>query len=174
MIMKIQPEEFEFKILTDKNVNEILALQERVISTLTNPDLLRRNTEQMFFECVKEPNYSIGTYHNGTLIGIGVLYYPTTLEEDLAHLLKGVDIKDKKSANYKLCMVDKNYRGNGLQVALGKMLEDKAKKDGINLLCATVSPDNFYSEQNMLKLGYKINTTLPKYGSIRNIFYKNI
>lgn len=170
--MKILPEEFEFRILKDKNVGEILALQDRVIATLDNPDLLRKNTEQMFFECVNEPNYSIGAFYNGTLIGIGVLYYPTDQTEDLSHLLVGVDIKGKKSANYKLCMVDKDYRGNGLQITLGKMLEDRAKKDGVNLLCATVSPINSYSESNMLKLGYILNTTLPKYGMVRNLFYK--
>ena len=51
---------------------------------------------------------------------------------------------------------------------------EKAKNLGVELLCATVSPNNAYSENNMLKLGYTLNTTLPKYGSLRNIFYKLI
>ena len=99
---------------------------------------------------------------------------PTSMGEDLSHLLVNVEIQNKKTANYKLCMVEKDFRGNGLQVELGKILEEKAKEKGIELLCATVSPDNVYSRNNMLRLGYTLNTTLPKYGSIRDLFYKFI
>ena len=172
--MKLPLTEFEFKTLSLENVPEILDLQDRVIASLTDPTQLRKNTVEMFTECVTAPNLTIGVYHGNLLIALGVLYYPTGLEEDLSHLLQGVDINGKKSAKYKLIMVDKEYRGNGLQCALGKRFEAHAKATGVTLLCATVSPDNKYSENNMLKLGYTLNATLPKYGSIRNLFYKFI
>ena len=172
--MKIELSKFQFTTLKDENVPEILSLQDNVIASLNDPDILRKNTEEMFHECVRSPHFSIGVRYDGKLIGVGILYIPSSEQEDLSHLLVGVETTNKKSANYKLCMVDKEYRGNGLQYALGVMLENKAKELGVELLCATVSPNNAYSENNMLKLGYTLNTTLPKYGTIRNIFYKLI
>ena len=172
--MKIKLDELKFVEFKLNNLNEILQLQDEVILSLENPLLLRKNTPEMFVDCLTPPNYTIGVKSGDKLIALGVLYLPKDNEEDLSHLLIGVDLTGKKSANYKLCMVAKDYRGNGLQVALGKMLEDKAKEYGINLLCATVSPDNFYSRNNMLKLGYTFNTTLPKYNGVRDIFYKFI
>ena len=172
--MKIDIKEFQFVQLKEVDVPEILCLQDRVIASLPDPDLLRKNTEEMFFECVSSAHVSIGVKYNDKLIAVGILYFPSSDQEDLCHLLVGIDYKNKKSANYKLCMVDKEYRGNGLQYTLGIMLENKAKELGVNLLCATVSPINVFSEKNMLKLGYTLNTTLPKYGMVRNLFYKFI
>lgn len=172
--MKISPNEFEFLTLTKNDVPKILDLQDRVIASLDNPELLRKNTEEMFLECVREPNLSIGVFYGGELIAIGILYFVTRPEEDLSGLLVGVDVAGKRTANYKLCMVDKPYRGNNLQYLLGRKLESYAKECGVELLCATVSPLNPYSENNVLKLGFIKNVTLKKYGAPRNLFYKNL
>ena len=172
--MKPTLDELDFSVLTSENVDEILELQERVINSLSDKSLLRRNCEKMFLECVVAPNYTLGVRYGKLLVAVGILYFPTDDEEDLSHLLVGVNTTNTKSANYKLCMVDEKFRGNGLQVLLGKKFEKRAKELDVNLMCATVSPDNVYSERNMLKLGYTLNATLPKYGSIRNLFYKFI
>ena len=172
--MKISPNEFEFLTLTKNDVPKILDLQDRVIASLENPDVLRKNTEQMFLECVQKPNLSLGVFYGGELIAIGILYFVTRPEEDLVGLLVGVDTKGKRTANSKLCMVDKPFRGNGLQCMLGERLEKYAKDCGVELLCATVSPSNPYSENNLLKLGFIKNVTLQKYGAPRNLLYKKI
>ena len=172
--MKIDLSQLTFRACNDENIDEILDLQDRVIASLPDKSLLRKNTVEMFGECVTAPNYSVGVWHEKTLVGIGILYFAKDETEDLSQLLIGVENSTVKSANYKLCMVDKNYRGNGLQVRLGKMLEDRAKECGVKLLCSTVSPDNEYSRNNMLKLGYTINSRHEKYGSVRDLFYKFI
>lgn len=172
--MKILPNEFTFITLKNEHVSEILALQERIIASLPTPELLRRNTEQMFLECVSSPNLTLGAFYGGRLVGIGILYVPTDENEDLAHLLIDVNGEGALAANYKLCMVEEAYRGNGLQRKFGTLLEGFAKQNGIQLLCATVSPCNSYSHNNMLALGYTRNRTLQKYGMTRDLFYKFI
>ena len=172
--MKIDLKQLNFRECNEQNIDEILHLQDRVIASLPDKSLLRKNTVEMFCECVKSPNYSVGVWHEDTLVGIAILYYPADESEDLSHLLVSAVDTTVKSANYKLCMVDKNYRGNGLQVFLGEMLESRAKETGVKMLCATVSPDNEYSRNNMLKLGFSIDSRHEKYGSIRDVFYKII
>lgn len=172
--MKLKEKDFQFFICGINDIEDILSLQTSVFDTLDNLSLLRKNTATMFLECVEKPNITIGVKYNNKFIALGILYVPSTIEEDLSHLLKGVDVLNKKCANYKLCMVDKNYRGNNLQYILGNKLETAAKKQGIYLLCSTVHPDNVYSKNNLIKLGYSYNTTVNKYNNIRDLFYKII
>ena len=172
--MKIDLDKLSFYECGKNDLEDILRLQEEVIASLMDKNLLRRNTEQMFIECLQNPNYTVGVRHEGRLVALSILYFPKDENEDLTHLLSGVEYNGIKSANLKLCMVAKDYRGNGLQVYLGKMLERRAKEQGVELLCSTVSPDNEYSQNNLRKLGYAVNSRHKKYGSIRDLFCKYI
>lgn len=166
--------EFSFRNCTFDDLSKILKLQNETISKLPSKDILRNNTEEMLLSCLLSPNTTIGAWHGDTLAAIGVLYIPQDMTEDLAHLLSGVDISGIKTANFKLCIVNEQYRGNSLQYRLGQMLEVHAKKLGIRLLCATVSPKNPYSINNLKKLGYTYNQTLIKYNLERDLYYKII
>ena len=126
----------------------------------------------MLRNCLNSPHYSIGAYYNGKLAGFAILYLPEHDEENLAMKLKSVDTSMMKSANFKLCIVRQQYRGNRLQVYLGELLEQYAFEQSIDILCATVSPENSHSMNNILKLGYIYDHTLTKYGLIRNLYYK--
>ena len=172
--MKLNLEEFTFLSLKNEYVDEILSLQARVFHALPSPELLRKNSAEMFLECTESPNDTLGVFHEDRLCAVGILYVPKDETEDLSHLLLDVAIEKMRSANYKLCMVDVEYRGNGLQIELGKRLEQRAKEKKIDLLCATVSPLNEYSLKNMQSLGYVRNRTLQKYGMTRELFYKFI
>lgn len=108
-------------------------------------------------------------------MALAVLYLPQPCdEEDLATKLLGVETEEIKSANYKICMVLPNYRGHGLQRLLGERLEKIAFHQGVTLLCSTVSPHNGASITSLLRLGYRYNRTLTKYGFERNLYYKSI
>lgn len=172
--MKFKESDFVFFTCGDEDIDDILNLQSSIFSSIDNQELLRKNTKKMFIECVKKPNITIGVKHKNKLIGLGILYIPINIEEDLSNLLIDVDTTNKKCANYKLCMVEKKYRGNNLQYILGKKLELEAKQQGVNILCSTVHPENIYSKNNLIKLGYSYNTTIKKYDNIRDLFYKNI
>jgi RimJ/RimL family protein N-acetyltransferase len=155
-------------------LNDILLLQKETIASLPSPEILRENTAEMLSECLAPPHYTVGAWYNGVFVGFSVLYYPHDDAENLSLSLEGVDLTGLKTANNKLCIVREGYRGNALQYHLGKMLEQHAKNSGTNLLCATVSPKNQYSINNMLRLGFRYNRTLMKYGFERNLYYKFI
>ena len=69
--------------------------------------------------------------------------------------------------------VHPDYRGKGLQQKLMEEAENWAFDNGYPILLCTVHPENRYSLQNMLKLGYTVQKELPKYGSTRYILRKN-
>lgn len=161
--------------LGPSHLDEVLALEAEVLSELERPDLLRRNTVDMWRACLLPPHTALGVRVGEKLVALAVLYLPQPCdEEDLATKLLDVETEEIKSANYKICMVLPNYRGHGLQRLLGERLEKIAFHQGVTLLCSTVSPHNGASITSLLRLGYLYNRTLTKYDFERNLYYKII
>lgn len=67
--------------------------------------------------------------------------------------------------------VHPDYRGRGLQKRM--MAHAEGELQGKILLC-TIHPDNLYSLNNALKLGYTIEKKTQRYGSIRYILRKDL
>ena len=67
--------------------------------------------------------------------------------------------------------VHPDFRGRGLQRKM--MFEAEKALQGRILLC-TIHPDNRYSLGNALKLGYRIEKQVGRYGSVRYILRKDI
>jgi len=172
--MKIQLSDFVIKPCTPKCLDDIIRIQSETLSELPSSDILRENTPEMLEECLNPPHFTIGAWYEGKLAAINILFYPHDDKENLSLSLEGLDISGLVTANNKLCIVRKEYRGNGLQYNLGLIIERHAISKGTNLICATVSPYNQYSINNILRLGYVYNKTLIKYGFERNLYYKFI
>ena len=172
--MKIDFSDFEIKQCGPSDIDDILELQEETLQALDNPELLRRNTPEMLLSCLNSPNVTLGAWYKGELAAISVLYYVDSEAEDLTKELVGVEFTGLKSANYKLCIVKNDFRGNSLQYRMGKMLVERAKADGVEILCATASPKNPYSIKNIERMGFVYNKTLQKYGFERNLYYNII
>lgn len=100
--------------------------------------------------------------YNNELAAFSMLYYLGPDEENLMVNLTGIDCTGLKDANYKLCIVKHDYRGNSLQYRLCLELIERAKKSGVDILCVTASPDNPYSIKNIEKLGFIYNRTFEK------------
>ena len=67
--------------------------------------------------------------------------------------------------------VHPDYRGRGLQNRM--MLHAEQELGGRILLC-TIHPDNRYSLNNVLKLGYAIEKKVERYDSVRYILRKDL
>jgi GNAT superfamily N-acetyltransferase len=127
----------------------------------------------MFEDCVKPNNLTLGVYDGNKLIAVSIMYNEKGSEEDLSLDLK--KFTPVNSANYKLVLVDEEYRGINLQKALIWIMEKYAYNIGLHDLCTTVSPDNQISLQNVLEMGFQIDHKAIKYNNFeRVVFYKNI
>jgi|GEM_PF-593932 len=167
---------FDFLPLGPSHLEALLALEGEVISGLERPDLLRRNSPEMWQSCLLPPHVAFGAEAGGLLVAVAVLYVPQPGDgEGLSHLLQGVGREGHeglRSANYKICLVRRGCRGHGLQQRLGRLLEAAAAERGIGLLCSTVSPHNPASLRSLERLGYRPNRALVKYGFERILMYK--
>lgn len=163
--------DFIFRKCGLEQLDIILDMEREAIAALPQPDMLRRNSLEMWRRCLLPPHYCQGAWVGETLVAFAVLYVPQAGDgEELATLLHSQGARP--SANYKICIVRPAWRGHGLQVTLGRMLEAEARNKGIGVLCSTASPHNGASIASLLRLGYCYSHTLTKYGFTRNLYFK--
>lgn len=161
-----------FRPCTLQHLTHILELQETAFLHLDDPTLLRRNTSEMFASCLSDPHVTFGAFDKEKLVAIAIFYVPSTPEEDLSTSLQNQH--NLPSANYKLCIVHPDYRGNRLQITLGEEIIEYARQQGYRLLCATASPLNIASHKNLIHLGFTLDSQSTHYGFERNVYYHEI
>lgn len=170
----------DFRFLTLADLDCLVDLERVVLESIPDATLLRSNTISMWKICLSGPHKTLAAFSDGNLVAISVLYFPERGEDDdLSQYLISLPFHDcgnlrLSSANHKICLVHPGYRGFGLQVSMARALEQYAKEIGVRLLCATISPKNVYSRSNALSMGMVYDSTIIKYGSERDLFYKFI
>lgn len=150
--------EFQTKVLSGIENNE----EENVFEPLTDEEI---------HEAVE--NSCFGLFDGDEIVALLSVIPNPKDERNL--VLDLDDVEDKKDVLIVDCiLVDERYRGYNMQRVFLQLSEFIAKKMGISLLCAVVSPKNYYSIRNFIKAGYLLAATKPKYHSIRDFFIKRI
>lgn len=160
--------ELTLKTLVLDDIDKILALQNEVLEMLEDKHLYVPSDREEI-----ERNMTMGGIHLG---------YMTPEDELVAvaiYLKRGYDLHNYgydlglegddllKVGQVDTVLVQADYRGNKLQYIMCELLEEVAKEQDTPIMCATASPDNTFSVNNFLKLGYEIKVDKLKYGGLR-------
>jgi ribosomal protein S18 acetylase RimI-like enzyme len=122
----------------------------------------------------KEGFIAVASFQN-KIAAFLIVRFPEDSEDNL-----GLDLAFDEESLYRVnhmesVMVVEKHRGKLLQQKLIKFAEPIAKDMGYTIAMATVSPDNLYSLDNFLSLGYKEVLRKEKYdGVVRIILKKNL
>ncbi len=76
--------------------------------------------------------------------------------------------------NLDTAAVHPDYRGLGLQRRMMQIVERSLAGEGEKILLCTIHPENRFSLENALKMGYAIQKKIPKYDSVRYVLRKDI
>ena len=161
------------RTLKEDDLDAILELQEKTILGLKDSTVLRKNTPEILTQSLSRDNIALGAFIENDLVAVGFAVNPLPPETDLRINLQTHSVD--KALDLKLIIVKDEYRGNGLQKALTWVLEKIAHVHGYTHFCASVSPNNSYSLNNVLSMGYEYDHQEELYdGLLRNIYVKEL
>ena len=166
-------EKLHIRSLKAEDLDAILELQETTILGLKDRSVLRENTPEILLQSIADRNIALGAFCNQELAAIGIAVDPVPPETDLRANLQTHTVG--KAMDLKLIIVKEGYRGNGLQRALTCILEKIAYTRGFTHFCTSVSPNNPYSVNNTLAMGYEYDHQEELYdGLLRNVYVKEL
>ncbi|WP_210469262.1 GNAT family N-acetyltransferase [Sporosarcina sp. 6E9] len=167
--------EIEIRHLTEESLHEILLLQHKVIDALTTDSFLQPLSAEEFSIILNGKGLMIGAYFNNELIAFRAMLAPELDEE---HLGKdaGLPESDWPHVLYsEITNVDPTFRGNNLQVILGKIILGEVDKTRYRYICTTVAPFNIASLKDKFAHGLRIVSLKRKYGNmLRYILMKDL
>src|SRR5690625_4094941 len=98
------------------------------------------------------------------------------LDEEHLGIDAGLSQEDLPQVIYsEITIVDPDYRGNGLQNYMGKLVMKEIDRDKFYYVCATVAPMNIPSIKDKFSLGFQIVALKEKYeGMLRYVFMRDL
>ena len=99
------------------------------------------------------------------------IVYPGMADFNIGYDLGFSEADLKRVVHMDTAAVHPDYRGLGLQ---NRMMLHAERELGDKILLCTIHPDNCYSLNNALKLGYTIEKRTERYDSVRYILRKDL
>lgn len=161
------------ELLTERQLPELMALQEKVITFLERPEFLQPLTKEEFLNILNGNGMLAGAFKEGRLIAFRAMLNPGDDDEHLGTDI-GIPQQELSSVLYsEVSCVDPEFRGNGLQTILGRWLLEKVQD--YRYVCTTVAPFNIPSLKDKFALGMAIGALKMKYGQkLRYVLWKDL
>ena len=160
------------------DMEDILALQQRVVSSMEEPHWFYPSSQSEIQTALDNPkDYSCVQICDGSkIVAFALAILNPNEHQDINADLKalGLPYADADQCILDTVFVDPAYRGFGLQDTLIRVLCAWAATVGKGNIAATVHPENRFSADNFQKNGFRKITSEPivKYGGQRNVFAK--
>ena len=165
----------EVRPLDFAEMDDILALQQEVINGLMSASSLQPLSKEEFFNILNGKGIMIGAYFEEQLIAIRAMLEPELDEE---HLGKDAGLPEHEWAHViysEVTIVRPDFRGNNLQVLLGKIIMKEVDQKRFRYICATVAPFNIPSLADKFEHGLQIIALKEKYDNLlRYILVKDL
>jgi len=166
--------DFMYKPLTLAQIEEIEALQQKVIDTLEDQSILQPLSRDELENILGNNGVMLGAFDGAKLIACRALLKPDLTEDE--HL--GVDARavDLSRVLYQeVSFVHPSYRGHGLQRKLGQRIMELVNLADYDVICATVKPFNIASLKDKFSQGLHVVALKYKYGGkLRYVFAKDL
>ena len=157
--LKKTGEEYSLVLLSDKNIDQILALEDIAFASLSPEEeaYLLKKDRNFFKQHFATGNAMLGIVHEGKLIAQSVIVNPTP-----AHPKIGMEMPLKVPVSSLTVLqgviVDPAYQGNNLMGVMTDAWLTMSEKNGRTEALAEVMPGNLYSWSVFLRKGMHIES----------------
>ncbi|MDX1805612.1 MAG: GNAT family N-acetyltransferase [Paenisporosarcina sp.] len=168
---------YNVQTLTLDHLSDILFVQEQIISSLKDKEILQPLSKQEFQFILNGNGLMIGAFVDDTLIGFRALLIPQIDEE---HLGLDIGLKEEELQQViyqEISNVLPDYRGNQLQKTLAILIMQELSQQhhDYRYVCCTVATFNIPSLKDKFAQGMEILALKEKYGGLlRYIFVKDL
>jgi predicted GNAT superfamily acetyltransferase len=167
-----------FEVLSADDIQAILTLENLVMAKLKDQTYYYSGGEHYYQKIFFDYGTFLGVKTNfAQLIAFSALI--TTYEKEILEYARLVDLNKRPWTE--ICILDTvvvapEFRGNGIQRELVQQLMELAKiKHSKKYMLCTVHPENTFSLNNFIKLGFEIKSSKIIYGGLsRYILLKNL
>ena len=155
--------EYVMRTLGAANVSEIMAVQQKAVSSLPDKKIYYPLTRAEILESVYLDKVAGIFTEDGELVAFCVVVNNRKGNRNLAGDLSAhwADV-----LTFDAVVVDEHFRGNGFHQAFLDWSIGKAKESGVDCICATVDPSNIHSRDNFLAKGFRVVRTIQKYDDL--------
>jgi len=171
----IEQEGYEMRLIKERELEEVVALQGLVYSKLPNKQVLYIDSYDEMMTDMKLGAKIIGVFNQSQeLIAYRYVGFPGYDNKNLGNDIKLPQKELNKVAHLETTVVHPDYRGNGLQsLTLQEMIPVIQELGYKHLLC-TVSPQNYFSLLNIMKNGLKIKAQKVEQMDYGGLFFIGI
>lgn len=174
---------FKIRRSTPQDIDSMLHMIQNVHSQLNQKEWFVVDEESYtreLLETGKGWGYIAEEITSGEPAGLFIVNFPGTEAHNLGYDIFSSDAVLSEQflsdiVHMDTAVVSPKYRGHHLQYRLISFAENDLKNAGYYKLMCTIHPENIYSLNNALDLGYRIMATREKYGGyLRHILLKEI
>lgn len=170
--------EFIIQKATESQYDIIVDLIRNTCNTIEPKEWFAADADEYTSRMLKEGKaigYMAIEAESANLAAIFMTLAPGISPENLGYDVGLSQDKLPYVAHMESVVVHPKYRGHKLQRRLMEDAEKDLKASGFRYLLATIHPENQYSMNNALSLGYKVMTVCEKYGGyLRAVLMKEI
>jgi len=143
------------KFLNKRHLDEVVALEDLVVSLLEREDLFVKDSKEFFLEKIFDgKGLLIGVFSEGNLIAYRSVSFPMNSERNFGKYHGAIPENElSRVMHFEATVVHPSYRGNSLQERMSIYAIDFARARGMIHVCTTISPYNYPSLKNIMSLG---------------------
>lgn len=144
-------------------IREIIKETEKIMS---NTSWFCTDDEEFIKRHISKEGFIIKAVYKDKIAGYLIIRFPKEADDNLGNYLNISDQQRLKVAHMESTAVLQDFRGMNILKKLLENAEANLEVNNYKYYMATVHPDNVYSLNNFLSLGYKIVVTTKKYGGL--------
>lgn len=170
--------EFQIKKATSSQYEQVVSIIQNVLQTMPNQEWFAADGADYTREILvagKGTAYLAICQETSEIAGVFMTVVPGSSSDNLG-LDAGLSGEElTKVVHMDTAAVLPAYRGHQLQRRLMLFAEEELKSAGYHYLCCTIHPENKYSLNSAVSLGYEVKTICEKYGGyLRAVLMKEI
>ena len=155
---KKRPAKYEMKFLNKSHIDDVIELENLVVSLLEREELFVKDSKDFFMEKIFDgKGLLIGVFSEGKLVAYRSVSFPMDSTRNFGKDHKNIPPGElSRVMHLEATVVHPDFRGNSLQEKMSRYALDFGKARGILHVCTTISPYNYPSLKNIMSLGLTV------------------